>query len=100
MAVDVVVRKGEDFDDVLQCPYSSDEYSSAWAPSRERDGLPAEQLQDVRVAGVLLQGDGDFASEHMGSCRVDCGGCSGVECFVEGGFVFFLVFRLLEAPRI
>jgi hypothetical protein len=62
--------------------------------------LPAEQLQDVRVAGVLLQGDGDFASEHMGSCRVDCGGCSGVECFVEGGFVFFLVFRLLEASRI
>ncbi len=99
MAVDVVVRKGDDLDDVIQCPYSSDEYSNALAPSRKHDGLPAEQLQDVRVAGVLLQGDGDFASEHMGSCR-DCGGCSGVECFVEGGFVFFLVFCFLEASQI
>ncbi len=100
MAVDVVVWKGEDLDDVIQCPYSSDEYSNAWAPSRKRDGLPAEQIQDVRVARVLFQGDGDFTLEHMGSCRDDCGGCSGVECFVEGGFVCFLVFRLLEASRI
>ena len=86
--VDVVVREGENFNKVIQCLDSSDEYPSAWAPAGEREIFPAEQFQGMRVGG--------FASCHAGSCRVDCGGCVGIGWFVVSGIVIFLVFRHLE----
>ncbi len=85
--VDVVVREGEDLDDIIQRFYSSDEYPNAWAPSGER-GVPAEQFQGI--------GDGGFALCQEGSCRVDYGGCVGIGCFVMSGMMIFLVFFHLE----
>ncbi len=79
--VDVVVREGVDFDRVLQRFDSSEKHPDAWAPSGEREGFPAEQVQGIEVGG--------FASCHARSFRVDCGGCIEIGWFVVSGMMIF-----------